>query len=304
MIDSWVFWTLLAATMQSVRFATQKYLTDDISPFAATLVRYLFGLPFALIWLLWWREGAELPPFNTTFVMCCLLAGVSQVVATVLVMHIFTLRTFAVGSTLIRSEIVITALLGFTFFAETITPSGWIAIVVCAIGLMLIGVSKSSAVAAETVTGSWWSLLANRETVYGLVAALCFSLTSLLIRKGSLSFELSEPVFTAALTLFVMVCWQTLICVAWLMLREPGQMRRVFVRWRPGLFVGLTSVVGSVGWFTAFTLEFASYVKTLGQIEFLFTLIISLYVFKEIPRRLEMFGMFLILAGVITLLLS
>ena len=130
MIDSWIFWTLLAATMQSVRFATQKYLTDDISPFAATLVRYLFGLPFALIWLLWWLRANDLPSFNTTFIVCCLLAGVFQVVATVLVMHIFTLRAFAVGSTLIRSEIVITALIGFAFFAETITPLGWLAIVV------------------------------------------------------------------------------------------------------------------------------------------------------------------------------
>lgn len=299
MIDSWIFWTLLAATMQSVRFATQKYLTDDISPFAATLVRYLFGLPFALIWLLWWLRANDLPSFNTTFIVCCLLAGVFQVVATVLVMHIFTLRAFAVGSTLIRSEIVITALIGFAFFAETITPLGWLAIVVCAAGVMLIGAAKSGA-----GSGNWWTLLINRATVYGLVAAFCFSLTSLLIRKGSLSFELSEPVFTAALTLFVMVCWQTVICVVWLLLREPAQMRRVFARWRPATFVGLTSVIGSVGWFTAFTLEFASYVKTLGQIEFLFTLVISLYLFKEVPRRLEIVGMVLILLGVITLLLS
>ena len=299
MIDSWIFWTLLAATMQSVRFATQKYLTDDISPFAATLVRYLFGLPFALIWLLWWLRANDLPSFNTTFIVCCLLAGVFQVVATVLIMHIFTLRAFAVGSTLIRSEIVITALIGFAFFAETITPLGWLAIVVCAAGVMLIGAAKSGA-----GSGNWWTLLINRATVYGLVAAFCFSLTSLLIRKGSLSFELSEPVFTAALTLFVMVCWQTVICVVWLLLREPAQMRRVFARWRPATFVGLTSVIGSVGWFTAFTLEFASYVKTLGQIEFLFTLVISLYLFKEVPRRLEIVGMVLILLGVITLLLS
>ena len=299
MTDSWVFWTLLAATMQSVRFATQKYLTADISPLAATLVRYLFGLPFALAWLLWWLQSTQLPVLNTTFLVCCVLAGIFQVVATVLVMHIFTLRAFAVGSTLIRSEIVMTALIGFAFFAETIAPLGWLAIVVCAVGVMLIGAVKSG-----VGVGSWWSLLVNRATVYGLVAALCFSLTSLLIRKGSLSFGLAEPVFTAALTLFVMVCWQTVICVGWLLLREPAQMRRVFVRWRPGLFVGLTSVIGSVGWFTAFTLEFASYVKTLGQIEFLFTLLISLYLFKEVPRRLEMAGMVLILLGVITLLLS
>ena len=299
MIDSWIFWTLLAATMQSVRFATQKHLTADISPFAATMVRYLFGLPFALIWLLWWLHGNDLPAFNTTFIVCCLLAGVFQVVATVLVMNIFTLRAFAVGSTLIRSEIVITALIGFAFFAEAISPLGWLAIVVCAAGVMLIGATKSSG-----GSGSWWTLLVNRATFYGLIAAFCFSLTSLLIRKGSLSFGLSEPVFTAALTLFVMVCWQTVICVGWLLLREPAQMRRVFVRWRPATFVGLTSVIGSVGWFTAFTLEFASYVKTLGQIEFLFTLLISLYLFKEVPRRLEMVGMVLILLGVITLLLS
>ena len=68
MLESWIFWSLLAATMQSVRTAGQKYLTADVSPLGATLVRYLFGLPFIAIYLGWLfvdREHA-LPTLNAT----------------------------------------------------------------------------------------------------------------------------------------------------------------------------------------------------------------------------------------------
>ncbi|MBD3647761.1 MAG: EamA/RhaT family transporter, partial [Pseudomonadales bacterium] len=95
-LEPWVLWTLVAATMQSVRTAGQKYLTADISPLAATMVRYLFGLPFALLYL-GLVSGGQLPALNTTFVICALLAGALQIIATILLISLFTFRNFAVG---------------------------------------------------------------------------------------------------------------------------------------------------------------------------------------------------------------
>jgi drug/metabolite transporter (DMT)-like permease len=292
--DSWIFWTLLAASMQSIRFAGQKYLTADVSAFAATLVRYLFGLPFIVAWLAYLLIDRDFPDVNLTFLLSGLVAGILQIVATVLLIRLFTLRNFAVGSTLVRTEIVVTAVIGFFFFAETISLTGWLAILVCMLGVMLISVARTG-----TLTSLW-----DQAALYGVLSAVCFSMTSLLIRKASLSFGLDDHLLTAAMTLGYMVALQTVVCLVWLLLTERQQFTRIARRWRPSLFIGVTSVIGSAGWFTAFTLEFASYVKTLGQIEFLFTLVISMYFFRERPSRVEVAGMLFILGGVIVLLLT
>ena len=295
MVDSWVVWTLLAATMQSVRTAAQKQLADDMSAVAATLVRYLFGIPFVLAYFsLLYSNADALPPLNPTFLICATVAGVLQILATVLLVHLFTLRNFAVGSTYARTEIMLTAILGTLFFGETIAALGWVAIAVCVAGLVAVNIGKSG-----RLTDVW-----NTSALVGLGSGLAFSLTSLLIRRASLSFGLDDAVLTAGITLTYMVLIQTVMVLAYVLATNAGELRKVALRWRTGTFVGATSVVGSAGWFTAFTLERASYVKTLGQIEFLITLGIALSWFKERPGRLELIGMLAILAGVIMLLLA
>jgi len=280
--------------MQSVRTAGQKYLTGQITPLAATMVRYLYGLPFALAYLgmVAMSRDFALPPLNPIFLGCAFLAGILQIIATVLLVHLFTMRNFAVGSTYARTEVMLTAILGFVFFGEAITPLGWAAVIVCVAGVLLINLSRTGGPA-----GMW-----NRSATFGLGAGLAFSLTSLLIRKASRSFGIDDSMLTAAMTLAYMVVWQTVITVAWIAIQERDQFARALALWRPSTFVGITSVIGSAGWFTAFTLEFASYVKTLGQIEFLITLFIGWFYFRERPTRLEFAGMVLIVAAVVALL--
>jgi drug/metabolite transporter (DMT)-like permease len=64
-------------------------------------------------------------------------------------------------------------------------------------------------------------------------------------------------------------------------LREPGQLRRVLVHWRPALLVGVSGGLASIGWFSAFTLQNATYVRALGQIELIFTFAATLLFFRE-----------------------
>ena len=48
----WIPITLFAVLMQTIRTAGQKQLTQHLDPVTVTLVRYLFGLPFVLLYLL------------------------------------------------------------------------------------------------------------------------------------------------------------------------------------------------------------------------------------------------------------
>jgi drug/metabolite transporter (DMT)-like permease len=295
LVEPWVLWALLAAVMQSIRTAGQKVLVADISAVSATLVRYLFGLPFALLYFAWLlsQRDWQIPTANSVFLICGLLAGVLQIVATVLLIQLFTLRNFAVGSTFVRTEIVLTALIGFWWFAEQVSWFGWLSILVCVGGLVLISLAKTGLVS------SLW----NRSAVYGLGAGLCFALTSLLLRRASLSLSLDDAMFSAAMTLVYMVLLQTAITVVWVGVRQPREFDVIASKWRPCLFVGATAVAGSIGWFTAMTLELAAYVKTLGQIEFLISLFIAVYLFNERPSRLELLGMLLIVGGAVGILL-
>jgi drug/metabolite transporter (DMT)-like permease len=296
MIEPWVWWALLAATMQSVRTAGQKQLSGTISPMAATMVRYLFGLPFAIAYLglLLATRGFSIPDFNATFLAAGLIAGILQIVATVLLIRLFALRNFAVGSTYVRTEVMLTAIIGFLFFSENISSVGWAAIALCVTGVVIINIARTGALR------SLW----NQSALFGLSAGLAFSLTSLLIRKASLSFGIDDSMLTAAMTLCYMVILQTFISIAWIWVTEKDQFARVVTAWRPSLFVGVTSLIGSVGWFTAMTLALASYVKTLGQVEFLITLAIGWFYFKERPSRMEFVGMGMIVVSVLLLLLT
>lgn len=297
----WIPITLFAVIMQTVRTAGQKHLTVHLDPIAVTLVRFLFGLPFAAIYLACvavWSEQ-RFPPLNPTFIAYTVLGGVAQIVATVLLIHLFSLRNFAVGTTYARTEAFLTAFIGALFFGEWISVQGWVAIVLSVAGVVVLTIARSH-IDSSSILGRLW----NRAAAIGLGSGLGFALASLSIRKASLSFGIDDFLLSAGVTLVMMVILQTLIMVVYVAVKSPAQFAMVARQWRVSLFVGVTSALGSIGWFTAMTLERAAYVKSLGQVEFVFALAVSTLFFRERTTGLELLGMLLVAVGVVVLLLA
>jgi len=108
----------------------------------------------------------------------------------------------------------------------------------------------------------------------------------------------------AAYTLAVSLVIQTLLMTVYLCWREPGELLRVVRHWRWAGAVGLVAVLGSIGWFTAFTLENAAHVRALGQIELVFTFIATTLVFREHVNWRETLGMVLVIAAILLLILG
>lgn len=297
----WIFLTLFAVVMQTVRTAGQKQLSAHMDPMAATLVRFLFGLPFAVVYLLavsgWYR--ADMPQTNSTFWVFAVLASVTQVVATALLIHLFSFRNFAVGTTYARTEAFLTGLVGAVFFGELITLSGWAAILVSVSGVVVLTIARTQIEAITLVQRLW-----NPAAAVGLASGLCFALASLSLRKASLSLGISNFQLSAGMTLVTMVAIQTAMTAGYVGLKSARQFVAIVEHWRACLFVGLTSALGSIGWFTAMTLERAAYVKALGQIEFVFALGISTFFFRERSNPMELGGMALIAIGVLVLVLA
>lgn len=285
----WITCTLLAAALQALRTAAQKQLATSISPMGATAARYLFGLPIAAAYLaiLLATQQAELPALNARFVGYALAAGAVQIFATATLIVVFSRRNFAVGTAFAKTEALQSALFGLAFFGAALGSLDWLAVA--------IGVAGMLALSADQIAGGRWR---NPSTLYGLASGAAFGFTALWLREASLALSGTAQI-TAATTLVFMVAVQSAMCVMWLIVREPGQLHALTRHQRIGCFVGLTSALGSAGWFTAMTLENVALVKTLGQVEILFTLAITRRFFKEEISLTEYTGVGLVVLSVV-----
>jgi drug/metabolite transporter (DMT)-like permease len=210
---------------------------------------------------------------------------------------LFSLRNFAVGTTYSKTEAFLTAIVAMLFFGEIIPLAGWLAIAVSVIGMLVINAARASAAGMSTFERYW-----NKAAAVGLATGFCMSFSSLMIRKSSLSLELDNVLLSAGVTLATMVCIQTTVLGVYVAVRSPNQIRIAFENWKPCLFVGITSIGGSILWFTAYTLEQVSYVKALGQIEMVFVIFLTTLFFKERITSKEMLGIILVTSGVLLLI--
>lgn len=292
-MDIWIYFTLLAALMQAIRTAGQKQLTQHLNAMATTAVRYIYALPFAWLYLWWVLDYRQLtmPELNTTFLQYALIACVMQILGTVCLVAAFNYRNFAVATSLAKTEAIQVAVLGVVLFSASLTALGWLSVVIGVVGVLLV----------SKVKFTYKDVFQNPGAGFGLVAGLGLALTTLLIRQSSLALN-SDLLLSAALTLTFMITVQTLFSLVYVYLQDKQQVQFMIQQWRLCLFVGVTSVIGSIGWFTAASFQNAAYVKALGQVEFFITLFITYRIFKEKISLIEYLGMGLIIASVVILL--
>ena len=297
-MDTWIYFTLLAATMQAVRTAGQKKLSGKLNSMATTGVRYLYALPFAWLYLWWLLDYRDVivPQLTNTFLQYALIACVMQIIGTVCLVAAFRYKNFAVATSLAKTEALQVAIFGALVFSAPLTGLGWFSILVGVVGVFLV----------SKVRFSVYALFADKETLtgvgFGLAAGLGLAITTLLIRESSLSLK-SDLMVSAAVTLVFMITVQSLVSVAYLALQDKSQFSLMLRHWRLCLFVGITSVLGSIGWFTGASYQNAALVKALGQVEFFITLALTYRLFNEKVSAKEYLGMLLILLSVVILLL-
>jgi drug/metabolite transporter (DMT)-like permease len=298
-VELWVITTIFAAAMQAARTAWQKQLTGALGINGATFARFLYGFPIALIYILILSNAAGLqwPAPNLTFLGYCLVGGIAQIFATSLLIHLFTLSNFAVGTTYSKTEAVQTAIFGIVILGEPPSAAAFVAIIISVIGVFFLSLSPGR------ITGSSiWSAWTGRAAVVGLSSGALFGVSAVSIRAAALSLGVDGFMMPAALTLVTITALQTVIMGAYMFLRERDNLMAVVRVWRSAALVGLLGVAGSAGWFTAMTLQNAAYVRTLGQVELVFTFIASRFFFRERIRLREAIGILLIVGGILVLL--
>ena len=301
MIEAWIPITIFAAFMQNLRSALQKHLKSRLSDGGATYVRFLYAWPFALLycWGVVEIGGYSLPSVNPVFLIYCLLGAVAQIVFTFLLVYLFSFRNFAVGTTFSKTEIIQVAVLGYLLLGDTLSLIAVLAIALSLAGVMVLSVAKTRLSLASLKVG-----LTDKATLIGLASGLTVGASVIFYRGATLSLEADGTIIRAAFSLAVSVTMQTVIMGAYLLAREPGQFSAVLRHWRWALPGGIAAVLASIGWFTAFTLQNAAYVRALGQVELIFTFIASVFFFREKTTPMELFGIALIVVAILILVLT
>lgn len=298
---AWIPITLGAAAAQAVRTALQRHLKARLSINGAAFTRFVFGLPLAAVYLsALLGAGAGRPPHpGPAFWFWVVTAATSQILATSLQIRVMAARNFATAVAYTKTEVVQAAVFEIVFLGAVVTWLGALGIGLATASVMLMSLVKSKHPLREFLLG--WT---DPNTLLGLVSGGLFGVAAVGFRAASISLADPSPFVAAAFTLVVATSIQTTVMAAYLAMWERGQLGRVFAAARTGALVGLTSFLGSAGWFTAFTLQIAAYVRTLGLVELVFTLLISLYAFRERPGRFELIGLALLSVSIAMVLNS
>lgn len=293
----WIPITIAAAFCQNLRSALQKRLKGRMGSTGATFVRFGFGLPFALIYLLAVAAfgGEPIPLPNPTMLFAALVGGLAQIGATFLLVYLFGLRNFMVGTAYSKTEPVQAALFGFLILGETMPPLALLAVFAGVVGVVLISVGNTGS--RNVVAG-----LTSRAALIGIASGALFGISAVAFRAAALALPEGSAPLRAAVTLCVALIIQTAAMLAWMAARDRAELARVVRAWAPGLLVGFVGASASAGWFTAMTLQKVAYVRALGQIELVFTLASSLFWFRERVTRLELVGATVIVMAILSLI--
>lgn len=302
-MDLWIAATLAAVLFQTARFALQKRLkTAGLSAAGATWVRFLWSAPLMGAGLFAWAgaTGTALPPLSARFWAFALSGGIGQILATICVVALFSRRNFAVGITLKKSEVLLTALVGWLLLGEATSLAGLGALALGAIALLIL--SKETAVAPPREHSPLRRLL-SPSAALGLTSGVFFALAGVAYRGAMLSLGDAPLALRAAWQLTLITASQALLMLAWFLWRDRQQIFRVLAAWRPGLALAATSMAGSFCWFSAFALQNAAYVYAVGQTELVFSILGGALFFGERLSRREYAGAGLLTLSVVVLVL-
>ena len=297
----WIPITLGAALAQTVRNAAQRHLTPILGTLGATLVRFLYGLPFALLWL--WGVAAvgefPLPAPNPSFLWWIAVSSITQIAATALLLRVMAERNFALGIAYAKTEVIQVALFGLVFLGDPLSSGTLLAIAFSMVGVLLLAPIDRKRPLRTFIAG--WT---TRPALLGLASGALFGIAAVGYRGAALALEGAAFPMAAACTLVAAQALQTALLVAWLLVRNANVVVRVLREWRKSLFAGLMGATASACWFTAMAIEPAAHVRTLALVEILFGYAISRRFFREHVSRIELAGMLLLTVGFVIVTLA
>lgn len=291
----WIVFTLLGAVGQTARNAMQRELTASLGSLGATHVRFLFGFPFAALFLtgVVLATHAALPALSGAFWLAILAGALTQIGGTALMLLTMTSRSFVVTIAYLKTEPIFVAVLGYFLLHDPLTGPMALSIAIATAGVILISLKP-----AESHEGGLMPAL------YGLASGGMFAISAIGYRGAIQALHDPSYLMGATFALTIGLATQALLLTAYLAVRSPHVLGAIFRLWRPSLFAGFMGALASEFWFLAFALAPAASVRTLGLVDVLFAQIVSHLHFKQRTTAREALGIVLLVGGAALLVLT
>lgn len=291
----WPLITVIAAGLQTARNATQSGLTAKIGTIGATQVRFLFGLPFALLFtaLAAGITGQAVPVPGAAALGFATLGALAQIGATALMLLLMKTNGFGISTAWLKGEPVIVALIGWAVLGDPLTAPMLMAIAIAVAGVLILSVKPG-------ITGA--QLAELRPAAMGLLAGGLFGLSAICFRGGITALEGGDFLIRALTLLAVTLAIQTAVLLVWMLAFDRPALRGSLAAWRPSIWAGALGAMASTGWFIGFALTSAANIRTLALIEVVFALLVSRYLFRQSISLRQLAGIAVLLLGVALLL--
>ena len=285
----WALFTLLASMGQTMRNALQRDLVARVGVVGATHVRFLFGFPFALMFLAFMRLGTgdAIPVPDGSILGSTALAALAQIGATGLMLQAMKSKSFVVTTAYTKTEPVLVALFGLIFLGEHLSLGMAGAILIATIGVILTAWPNQQIEKADL-----------SAIALGLVSAAMFAVSALYFRAAIRALPEGGFGIRASTILALGLFMQAAALSAFLLVTDRPALRAILANWKQSLLAGFMGALASQFWFLAFALASAALVRTIALIEVFFARMISGKMFSEKPSRREGMGLVLIVIGV------
>lgn len=292
----WIALTIGAALAQTFRNAAQRHLTATLGTLGATLVRFLYGLPFTIAWLAAVAAFGHFawPELHLAFAGWVVIGALSQLAAAALLLQVMEERNFALGVAYSKTDAILVALFAFVILGEAVAVGVALAIGVGTLGVMLLSPADQRHPIRALLTG-----LTTRSALLGIACGANFAFSGVCYRAAALSLPEVHFALAAAIILVFAQSVQTLALGSWLLARQANTVVLILREWRPSLFAGCMGATASVGWYTAVAIEPIAHVRTLGLIELVFVYAVSHHFFREKIAPREIAGMALLAMGLL-----
>lgn len=289
----WIPAALLAGFLQAGRSSVQLRLRSSMTANGAGLVRYAFGLPFAVLLLLIWMQfrQAAIPLPSAVFLGWAAAGGVAQIFGTQMLIEASYARGFVVGTAFSKLEALIAAIVAATLLHERLPLQAWLGIIVGVGGVLAISTDFSK------VRSPSLRSIGEPGALLGLGAAAFYALTAVLVKKATMVAGLGDPLGNALLSLTMVMALQTVMQGLWVLWREPSTLLQIWMERGQAMIVGAFSAIGSACWFFGFALAPVALVRLVGTVELVFTVALSHFVLEEPLRAAEIAGLVMIAAG-------
>lgn len=300
-MELWVPITVIAALSQTIRTAIQRQMKDPIGDHGAAAIRFLYAVPFAwfglfLAYSLYENSYsfADIETIDAKFIVWITIGGIAQILFTVFLIKLFSYKNFLVGIAFSKTEVIIAAAMESLINSKLVSLQFGIAILIGTISVVLLSIRSN--------ISSYWALVSNlrtKSTYIGLMSGFSLAISVIAFRSAVNSLPESDFLIRATTTAAIGVTGQSIVMLIYLRIFHPSQLRAAIRLWRPGLATGVFAAITTASWFSAFALHNAAPVRAVGQIELLFSMAITLLIFRQRLTAIEVLGTTLLVCSIL-----